>query len=495
MSFFDPNDNSKFDPSTFNVNAAQQQLQFRQSLAKNMMQLKPPEGQMVGGWYSAPNWKSHLATALTNMLGAYGMDKATGDGQKQLDANSVEALKYQMNNQPQATTGQSYDASNQIPMGPPQPDNGVQMGAVSNPIGQSSSFPIDQLSPGFGPSTSSTPSNPSPLSQSIKARGQLQDKVLAPGTFEPIQDDSLYGTSGTPVQTTTPPSLGDNLAWAAKLSQTGTLGAGIAQNMIAKQYPNYDVQLDKDNGKVIMVDKNNPANIKVMSYTDGGLKPNQRLKNVEAMYKGVRTPEQLEAVNEQLRKSGVPASQLTSDINVARGIGGQNEAMNTERGAAVGYDQAKAAIKTSMDRLNSVLHPEAGQPSINDGTGLTGGIASKLPWATNSTAIRSRAADAASGIVLATLQAMKSSGVGTGAFNSDAEGKRLENFSGSIDWTRMSTTEVTNKLTQLHEMANGMIDRLDTARSTTVPQSTVPNQTAPQVPARGKSVSASQYGF
>ena len=377
MGFFDPND-KQFDPSSFSYAAEQQKLALQQQLASKLMQSKVEDGKMVSGWYVAPSWKSHLASALSNIAGTYANYKIAGDGQKQLDANSIAAMQYQMNNQPKSSVEPPITpvlaSTNQAPVADPASTGDVQTFPIASPESQitSTNSPLamalgqkqfgqtpDFVRPGeikydpvgnpqsptlldksFAPEQ--TPSTQrGPLSQAINASSLATDPLATAPTANPSA-----GASQAPMApTSTPPSLADTLAWAQKLSNTGPLGAGISQNMIARQFPNYDVQIDKDNGKVIMVDKNNPGNIKTLDYNGGGITKGvlEKLKlaaetdktNSDRAIAEGKAPGELKKQNSDIKKTDSDTT-----VTLAKAQGESLSSGQKEQGSIVAYNKA-----------------------------------------------------------------------------------------------------------------------------------------------------------
>lgn len=307
----------------------------------------------------------------------------------------------------------------------------------------------------------------------------------------------------------TPPSVEQTVARLAALANTGPMGAQVAdaqlQSLFGGKNGAYKVELSRDpiSGALAVVRVNTKTGQTDVQQAGAGstgvLKPGDHLPAIKQQYSGVTTAEQLQEANAGLIRAGVSPALLTIDVSAARRMGGQAEAIKGENESESTYQSSKARMTRANDQLTAILNPQSGAPSINDGTGLSGSIAASMPWATNSAEIRGRVKDAVSNMVMSTIQAMKAGGVGTSAFNSDAESARLEASLGSIDWTRMSATEITSKLSQLQLDAQDAMDRLDAARSKSVSgtqrtQPSTPPASLP-APARGQTVSASQYGF
>ena len=97
MSFFQSQDS--FDPASFNYNNESDKVKRRRQIAEGLMQTNGPKGQMVpggpNGFYVAPSLGEHLSAALQKVLGAYMVGKAD-DAQKDVDKNSAEAFKFQL---------------------------------------------------------------------------------------------------------------------------------------------------------------------------------------------------------------------------------------------------------------------------------------------------------------------------------------------------------------------------------------------------------------
>jgi hypothetical protein len=74
----------------YNYALEQEQLKRQRALAQGQFDTQMPQGQMVSGWYVAPNGGSYLAAGLNKMLGAYGLnaaDKGEKDNATKAQAN------------------------------------------------------------------------------------------------------------------------------------------------------------------------------------------------------------------------------------------------------------------------------------------------------------------------------------------------------------------------------------------------------------------------
>jgi hypothetical protein len=110
----------QFDPESFDYERKASRLKRQQALAQQLMSTQQPGGQMVSGWYVAPNMTSRLSSTLQNVLGAWMANK--GDKkQSQLDDESRQALAYHLTKGPQQEEIWTTEAS------------GGQGEAVTNP--------------------------------------------------------------------------------------------------------------------------------------------------------------------------------------------------------------------------------------------------------------------------------------------------------------------------------------------------------------------------
>jgi hypothetical protein len=234
--------------------------------------------------------------------------------------------------------------------------------------------------------------------------------------------------------------------------------------------------------------------------TAGQLKSSEHLDFVKQLYSGVRTQTDLHTANRQAIAAGVKPSLLSDDVTVARGRGGQRDDMVKENTSESAYQSAKSSSQKSMDDLHALLNPGAGKGGVRDATGLINTGLSKLPWATKSAETRAEVGRVMNDLVLNKLQQFTASGVGSSVFNSDLEGKRLQQAVSNIDFLRQSPEYINNNIQRIMNELADAEKRIEAARNATVPPQSrqTPLEAAPassNVPKRGQSVSASQFGF
>lgn len=510
MGFFDPNkpiQTGQPDPN-FDYKAEQSKLDLKKAMYKKLMDAEMPQGQMVSGHYVAPGWGAQLASVLQKVAGAYMAGKSS-DEEKALGDKSISAMQAAMDGPkadvpPQAPVEQPSAVPGYQPQVVPDSAN-VQTGAVPPPDISVRSAPDENAQfapPSPAPTAPQVPQDAGPLAGAIAAQtgpadptaSQLPTGALTPDAPTPAPGPLAGAIAATKPAAAKAPTQGEQLARIAQLARTGPMGQAVATQAINTMFGTkgeYAVTKG-DNGQFMMFN-NKTGDYRLLG--DAAPKTSEQSTLVTHMYKGVTTPEQLAQVNKQLVAQGVSPNLLSNDIGVARGVGGQAELVGKERETNASFDSSKAGLSTAITRLDSVLNPGIGQPKIGAGTGLTGSIAAAMPWATDASKVRSNLQEALSQLSMSAMQAMKSAGVGTAAFNSDAEGKRLTDAIAQIDWTRSDEAYLKNKVQGVRDMAAQQMERLEVARRSQVPgYQQAQAGSATGVPARRKSISESDLG-
>lgn len=144
------------------------------------------------------------------------------------------------------------------------------------------------------------------------------------------------------------------------------------------------------------------------------------------------------------------------------------------------YQQSKSDFGVAASRLNNILS----NPELIDHAagGWVNNLKGALPVPTDQSEARSAVKEAASGMVMGAIKSMKTAGVGTGAFNSDAESARLQAALADIDFVHIGPDVLKAKLNSLYAQAQDAQARLEAARNAKVP---VAQQTNPQVARTG----------
>lgn len=336
MAFFDPNNSGPFDPSTFDYKAEQGKLQLQQAMAQQLMSTQQPQAQMVSGHYVAPSGLAQLASALSKVYGAYQMGNLQ-DQQSKLDTQGIQALQYQLNNAPQPTTSM-VPTDKTVPMGPPAPAD------IYNPSNvQRDSVPTPDVSVRPMGAQGAPVPPAGPLAGAVAAQAPVNPATV------PSADTGGYGTAMDTQKVSTAPSIGDQMAYIAKVARTGPMGQTIATGLMQRQFPNYDVHFNDNDGKVVFVDKNNPTNYKVVGYTgDGPTKTELEKGKLVA----------------DTNKSNAEAAKASTETGtgLAKAQGESLGSMQKEQGNIASYDKAIGNLQR-MSQLAQVVgskYPLAG---------------------------------------------------------------------------------------------------------------------------------------
>lgn len=85
------NGGAQVDPN-FNFDIEQARIARQRALAQKQLETQQPQGQMVSGWYVAPNGASYLAAGLEKILGAYGTHRADQEEKDNIAVSNANAV-------------------------------------------------------------------------------------------------------------------------------------------------------------------------------------------------------------------------------------------------------------------------------------------------------------------------------------------------------------------------------------------------------------------
>lgn len=473
--WFSWGNNNQFDPMTYDASDDVAKQKRRRELAKKLTDAQLESHGMVGSGdyrFFVPHSKTELYGNILQQVGGKLMDRYADKKQKEMEERSDRAAR-------------------------------EQAGGIFRDVETDN------------PDQSLTPQQ---VAAQKLAEQQDAERQIDPETGQPYPTVEV-SANREPRKATRAPNQAEILDRVYTLAKTGERGQFLAEQMLAQMSAKdaeYGFEVAKDaNGASIGIIRYSKTDPTKQSYTpltgQGGqgstaptMKQDDARKAVEQIYKQLgpnSTQADLDGLNSTLMSNGVPQMYLTGSIDAARRIGGGGEAIVAEKGKEAMYQDIRSQTFKTKNLINELLNPKPGQPQINDREGWNGAIAAFF-GGDKSLAAEGRMKEIISQTTIGLMQALKSYGVGTGAFNGEKEAERLEASLARINW-QSGESEIRRQLEAIHAQMDDALMRMEADRTNQIAPLNQTNVTTSSeiaaqpgnVPKRGQSVRASDYGF
>ena len=271
-------------------------------------------------------------------------------------------------------------------------------------------------------------------------------------------DTSFTGPMEPAVSHKRDPSQSEKWARIMTLAQSGPLGAAYADQEIQKlgaKAHEFDLKdgymFDKKTGAFQKLEGRSGANSETIDTPNG-------------LFYRDGTPVLGKDGKQLMGKAAAEQNEKTADTEAS-------------------YQQSKADFGVAASRLGNIL--SSPEMIKNAAGGVWNNIKGALPVPTDQSEARSSIKEAASGMVMGAIKSMKTAGVGTGAFNSDAESARLQAALADIDFNHIGEDALRAKLNSLYTQSQDALARLEAARGAKVPEA---QQTNPHAKVGGRGV-------